>query len=60
MPGQKLLPAFGAGSAAKHRGLGLHEIRLPAASSVRVDVDTVEQLRTAGATLGPTTRAALA
>jgi len=43
-PGIELLTAFGGGSAAKHRALGLIELDLPADSSVRFDVDTPEQL----------------
>ena len=58
-PGEPLLTAFGTDSAAKHRALGLHELRLPVTSSVRFDVDTVEQLRAATATIGPATRAVL-
>jgi 2-phospho-L-lactate guanylyltransferase len=59
-PGEPLLTAFGTDSAAKHRALGLHEVPLPLGSSVRFDVDTVEQLQAATATIGPATRAALA
>ena len=43
-PGETLLTAFGGGSAAKHRALGLIELEVPAESSVRFDVDTPEQL----------------
>jgi len=43
-PGETLLTAFGGGSAAKHRALGLVELEVPAESSVRFDVDTPEQL----------------
>ena len=50
-PGETLLTAFGGGSAAKHRALGLVELELPAASSVRFDVDTPEQLDVALAAL---------
>ena len=46
-PGIELLTAFGGGSAAKHRALGLFELDLPADSSVRFDVDTPEQLEAA-------------
>lgn len=56
-----LLTAFGPGSAAAHRALGLVELALAADSTVTADVDTGEQLalaRTLG--LGPATRAALA
>jgi 2-phospho-L-lactate guanylyltransferase len=59
-PGETLLTAFGGTSAAKHRALGLVELELPTSSSVRFDVDTVEQLRAAAATIGPATRVALA
>ena len=59
-PGETLLTAFGGGSAAKHRALGLVELELPRSSSVRFDVDTVEQLRAATATVGAATRAVLA
>ena len=50
-PGETLLTAFGGGSSAKHRALGLVELELPAASSVRFDVDTPEQLDVALAAL---------
>jgi 2-phospho-L-lactate guanylyltransferase len=43
-PGVELLTAFGGGSAAKHRALGIAELDLPSDSSVRFDVDTPEQL----------------
>jgi len=46
-PGIELLTAFGGGSAAKHRALGLFELDLPVDSSVRFDVDTPEQLEVA-------------
>ena len=59
-PGETLLTAFGGGSAAKHRALGLVELDPAATSSVRFDVDTVEQLRAATATVGAATRAVLA
>jgi 2-phospho-L-lactate guanylyltransferase len=42
--GVELVTAFGGASAAKHRGLGLLDLDLPADSSVRFDVDTREQL----------------
>jgi len=45
--GIELLTAFGGGSAAKHRALGLFELDLPVDSSVRFDVDTPEQLEAA-------------
>jgi 2-phospho-L-lactate guanylyltransferase len=50
-PGWTLLTAFGGGSAEKHRALGLVELELPTASSVRFDVDTPEQLDAALAAL---------
>jgi 2-phospho-L-lactate guanylyltransferase len=56
-----LLTAFGPGSAAAHRALGLLELELPAESTVTADVDTVDQLEVARVLgLGPATRAALA
>jgi 2-phospho-L-lactate guanylyltransferase len=59
--GVRLRTAFGPGSAAAHRALGLVELSLPAASTVTDDVDTVEQLEVARALgLGPATLAALA
>jgi 2-phospho-L-lactate guanylyltransferase len=42
-PGVELVTAFGTDSAARHRAMGLEELELPAASSVRLDVDTPEQ-----------------
>ena len=60
LPGVELLTAFGVGSAARHRSLGLVELALPVHNSVRFDVDTLAQLEIAGrASLGPATRAAL-
>jgi 2-phospho-L-lactate guanylyltransferase len=50
-PGVELVTAFGGGSAAKHRALGLTELDLPADSSVRFDVDTREQFDIARAAL---------
>jgi 2-phospho-L-lactate guanylyltransferase len=47
MPGVGLVTAFGPDSAARHRALGLDELDLPAESSVRLDVDTPEQLELA-------------
>jgi len=43
-PGKALRTAFGEASAARHRSLGLVELQVPADSSVRLDVDTPEQL----------------
>ena len=59
--GVPLLTAFGPGSAAAHRALGLVALALPVESTVTADVDTVEQLEVARALgLGAATRAALA
>jgi len=59
--GMSLLTAFGPGSAAAHRGLGLVQLDLPVGSTVTVDVDTVEQLDRARVLgLGPATLATLA
>ena len=59
--GVPLLTAFGAGSAAAHRALGLVQLTLPADSTVTADVDTVEQLdRARHLGLGPATIVALA
>ncbi len=53
-----LVTAFGPGSAARHRELGIVELTLPATSTVPDDVDTVEQLAAARALgLGPNTAA---
>lgn len=61
LAGMPLLTAFGPGSAAAHRALGLVELALPAGSTVTADVDTVEQLELARRLgLGPATRAVLA
>jgi 2-phospho-L-lactate guanylyltransferase len=60
LPGAELRTAFGRGSAARHRALGLVELVLPVHSSVRFDVDTPAQLEIAArAALGDATRAAL-
>ncbi|MCD1269062.1 2-phospho-L-lactate guanylyltransferase [Microbacterium sp. MEC084] len=57
-PGVKLEPAFGDGSAARHRVAGFAELHVPAASTLRRDVDTADQLRAAaGLGLGPRTSA---
>lgn len=59
--GMPLLTAFGPGSAAAHRALGLVQLDLPDDTTVSADVDTVEQLEVARALgLGSATRAALA
>jgi 2-phospho-L-lactate guanylyltransferase len=61
LAGVPLLTAFGAGSAAAHRALGLVELGPTADSTVTADVDTLEQLEVARALgLGPATQAALA
>lgn len=58
--GMPLLTAFGPGSAAAHRALGLVQLSLPADNTVTADVDTVEQLDRARALgLGPATLSAL-
>ncbi|WP_327318092.1 2-phospho-L-lactate guanylyltransferase [Streptomyces sp. NBC_01235] len=46
-PGRELLPAFGTDSRARHRASGAVELVLDAVDSVRQDVDTGEDLRTA-------------
>jgi 2-phospho-L-lactate guanylyltransferase len=54
-----LSPAFGGPSRARHLASGAHEITLPTAPSVRQDVDTPEDLRTALTLgVGPRTTAA--
>lgn len=56
-----LRTAFGPGSAAAHRALGLTSLDLPPGSTLAADVDTREQFDVARALgLGPATRAALA
>jgi 2-phospho-L-lactate guanylyltransferase len=52
-------PAFGSGSAARHRAAGYVEIELSPDSGLRRDVDTREQLESLRERLGPKTRAAL-
>ncbi|TBN56109.1 2-phospho-L-lactate guanylyltransferase [Glaciihabitans arcticus] len=52
-------PAFGQGSAQRHREAGYVELELPADSGLRRDVDTPEQLAGLGERLGAATRAAL-
>ncbi|MFE9170107.1 2-phospho-L-lactate guanylyltransferase [Streptomyces kebangsaanensis] len=60
-PGRALLPAFGAGSRARHRASGAVELSLDAVESVRRDVDTGDDLRAALALgVGPRTAAAAA
>ncbi|MFF4504007.1 2-phospho-L-lactate guanylyltransferase [Streptomyces sp. NPDC001401] len=46
-PHSELLPAFGTDSRARHRASGAMELRLDAVDSVRQDVDTGADLRTA-------------
>jgi 2-phospho-L-lactate/phosphoenolpyruvate guanylyltransferase len=45
--GSPLMPAFGGPSRARHRASGAHEITLRCAHSVRQDVDTADDLRSA-------------
>ncbi|MFD7434406.1 2-phospho-L-lactate guanylyltransferase [Streptomyces sp. NPDC059861] len=60
-PGRELLPAFGTDSRARHRGGGAVELGLAGVDSVRQDVDTADDLRTALALgVGPRTTAATA
>ncbi|MFI9614178.1 2-phospho-L-lactate guanylyltransferase [Streptomyces sp. NPDC052023] len=60
-PGRELLPAFGTDSRARHRGGGAVELSLAGVDSVRQDVDTAGDLRTALALgVGPRTAAAAA
>lgn len=47
LPGRELSPAFGPDSRARHRASGAVELRLGAVDSVRQDVDTGPDLRTA-------------
>ncbi|GAA3662391.1 2-phospho-L-lactate guanylyltransferase [Microbacterium marinilacus] len=47
--GQRLQPAFGAASRARHEEAGLAVLDVPPASTLRRDVDTVDQLRAAAA-----------
>ncbi|MGV9939074.1 2-phospho-L-lactate guanylyltransferase [Streptomyces sp. NPDC003401] len=59
--GRELLPDFGIDSRARHRASGAVELRPAAVDSVRQDVDTGEDLRTALALgVGPRTAAAVA
>ncbi|MYS94007.1 MULTISPECIES: 2-phospho-L-lactate guanylyltransferase [Streptomyces] len=60
-PGRPLFPAFGIDSRARHRASGAVELSLAAVDSVRQDVDTGDDLRTALALgVGPHTAAAAA
>ncbi|MDG9724008.1 MULTISPECIES: 2-phospho-L-lactate guanylyltransferase [unclassified Streptomyces] len=60
-PGRELSPAFGTDSRARHRASGAVELRLDAVDSVRQDVDTGDDLRTALALgVGPRTAAVAA
>ncbi|MER7057515.1 MULTISPECIES: 2-phospho-L-lactate guanylyltransferase [unclassified Streptomyces] len=60
-PGRELAPAFGTDSRARHRASGAVELRLDAVDSVRQDVDTGGDLRTALALgVGPRTAAVAA
>ncbi|MFE9019357.1 2-phospho-L-lactate guanylyltransferase [Streptomyces sp. NPDC007808] len=57
-PGRELLPAFGEDSRARHRASGAVELRLDDVDSVRQDVDTGDDLRSALALgVGPRTAA---
>ncbi|MFE5396896.1 2-phospho-L-lactate guanylyltransferase [Streptomyces sp. NPDC056568] len=46
-PGRELAPAFGTDSRARHRASGAAELHLDSVDSVRQDVDTGDDLRTA-------------
>ncbi|MEU5752794.1 2-phospho-L-lactate guanylyltransferase [Streptomyces sp. NPDC047829] len=46
-PGSELAPAFGTDSRVRHRASGAAELRLDSVDSVRQDVDTGDDLRTA-------------
>jgi 2-phospho-L-lactate guanylyltransferase len=60
-PGWELRPAFGTDSRARHRASGAVELPLTAVDSVRQDVDTGDDLRSALALgVGPHTAAAAA
>jgi 2-phospho-L-lactate guanylyltransferase len=60
-PRRQLFPAFGIASRARHRASGAVELSLAAVDSVRQDVDTGDDLRTALALgVGPHTAAAAA
>ncbi|MET9775004.1 2-phospho-L-lactate guanylyltransferase [Streptomyces sp. NPDC006367] len=60
-PGQELLPAFGPDSRVRHRASGAVELLLGTVDSVRQDVDTGADLRTALALgVGPRTAAVAA
>ncbi|MET9392509.1 2-phospho-L-lactate guanylyltransferase [Streptomyces sp. NPDC006624] len=60
-PGRELRPAFGADSRSRHRASGAEELTLAAVDSVRQDVDTGDDLRSALALgVGPHTAAAAA
>ncbi|MFG2680124.1 2-phospho-L-lactate guanylyltransferase [Streptomyces sp. NPDC048392] len=60
-PGRELAPAFGKDSRTRHRASGAAELRLGAVDSVRQDVDTGDDLRTALALgVGPHTAAVAA
>jgi 2-phospho-L-lactate guanylyltransferase len=60
-PGRELRPAFGTDSRSRHRASGAVELSLTAVDSVRQDVDTGDDLRSALALgVGPHTAAAAA
>ncbi len=50
-------PAFGPGSAARHRAAGYAELEVPAGSGLRMDADTRETLDALAGRLGPHTAA---
>jgi len=52
-------PAFGAGSAQRHRDAGYVELDVPSDSGLRSDVDTVEQLAALAGRVGDRTRTQL-
>lgn len=54
--GTDLIPAYGVGSLARHLEQGAVEIKIPAASGLRRDIDVQEDL-TVNDFLGPCTRA---
>ena len=61
LPGARLIPRFGEGSAAAHRRGGHAELPVPEWSTLRSDVDTVKDLhRVAETGLGTRTREILA
>ena len=58
---ERVDPAFGPGSLARHRSAGCRVLDVPVGSTLRLDVDTVEDLRDAEAAgVGPRTALVLA